>query len=133
MTGPTVLVVGAGGQLGAAAAERLRDRCELVALAHADLDITDDARVAAVVAQRRPDVVLNCAAYNAVDRAERDAAAAFAVNAFGVDALARAAVGAGATLVHYSTDFVFDGKATTPDVGGTSTTDGFTDAIIARL
>ncbi|HEV3484654.1 MAG TPA: NAD(P)-dependent oxidoreductase, partial [Vicinamibacterales bacterium] len=61
-----------------------------------------------------PDVIVNCAAYTDVDGAEDDPATALERNAFGVLALARAAAGRGATLIHYSTDFVFDGTASTP-------------------
>jgi dTDP-4-dehydrorhamnose reductase len=61
-----------------------------------------------------PEVVINCAAYNNVDRAEEEAVAALEVNAFGALSLSRAARAAGAVLVHYSTDFVFDGNADHP-------------------
>ena len=70
--------------------------------------------VRAAVAETRPDVIINCAAYNDVDRAEDDPTLRCAVNAFGVQALARAARGAGAILVHYSSDFVFDGETDRP-------------------
>ena len=63
------------------------------------------------VADARPDVIVNCAAYNNVDGAEDRPPDAFAVNAFAVRSLARAAEDAGATLVHYGTDFIFDGEA----------------------
>ena len=66
--------------------------------------------------QARPDVIVNCAAYNDVDGAEDHAVDALSVNAFAVRALAIAAREVNATLVHYSTDFVFDGKATEPYV-----------------
>ena len=109
------LITGAAGQLGSTFVRRLaRERADVVALTRAELDLTADAQVRAVVARERPDVILNCAAYNAVDRAEDDAPGALAVNAFGVHALARAAADRGATLVHYSTDFVFDGFARAP-------------------
>lgn len=78
------------------------------------VDITDEGSVAAVFASERFDVVVNCAAYTAVDAAEEDEAAAFAVNAVGPALLARAARRAGARLVHISTDYVFAGDATEP-------------------
>ena len=109
-----VLVTGAGGQLGRTVARVLAAEHEVVPLTRADLDITDEARVRAAVADARPGVIVNCAAYNAVDDAEDDAVAALAVNAFGVRALARAAAATDATLVHYGTDFVFDGTASEP-------------------
>ncbi len=108
------LVTGAGGQLGRVVARALADGCEVTAATRADLDVTDESRVRAVVAAARPGVIVNCAAYNAVDDAEDDAAAALAVNAFGVRSLARAAAAIDATLVHYGTDFVFDGTASAP-------------------
>ena len=79
-----------------------------------DVDLTDPQRVRAAVEARRPKVIVNCAAYNDVDGAEDDAPTALAVNAFGVRTLAGAARAAGAVLVHYSTDFVFDGAAERP-------------------
>ena len=108
------LVTGAGGQLGRTLARVLADDCDVVPLTRADLDITGDAGVRAVVAEVRPGVIVNCAAYNAVDKAEDDAVAALEVNAFGVRSLARAAAATDATLVHYGTDFVFDGTASEP-------------------
>ena len=79
-----------------------------------DIDLTDARRVRAGVAAARPDVIVNCAAWNDVDGAEDEPRAALAVNAFGVRSLAGAARAAGAVLVHYSTDFVFDGTAERP-------------------
>ena len=109
------LITGAAGQLGAAFAHRLGTRGDdLVALTRRDLDLTDARAVVAAVEAARPDVILNCAAYNAVDQAEDDAPGALAVNAFAVHDLARAASRGGARLVHYGTDFVFDGLATAP-------------------
>ncbi len=109
------LVTGAAGQLGSTFVQRLsRDGAEVVALTRAQLDLADDAQVHAAIARERPGVILNCAAYNAVDGAEDDAPGALAVNAFGVHSLARAAAENGARLVHYSTDFVFDGFADRP-------------------
>jgi len=109
------LVVGAAGQLGSAFTRRLADRgADLIALTRRELDLTDAAAIAAAVKAAHPDVIVNCAAYNAVDQAEDDAPGALAVNAFAVHDLARAASDVGARLVHYSTDFVFDGTATTP-------------------
>ena len=111
-----VLVVGSRGRLGAAVVQEFQAHAEVVALGHADLDITDDAGVQSRVTAEAPDVVVNCAAYNAVDAAEDDPLTALNVNAFGVRALARAVESLGATLVHYSTDFVFDGRTDRPYV-----------------
>ena len=109
------LVTGAGGQLGRTVAQVFAAQgYDVVPLARADLDLTDDARVRAAVADLGPGAILNCAAYNDVDGAEDDPVTALAVNAFGVRSLARAAAGVDATLVHYGTDFVFDGTACEP-------------------
>lgn len=109
-----IAVTGAGGQLGQAMALRLSERHEVTALARADLDVSRAADVLRVMAAIHPDAIVNCAGYNAVDRAEDDVLAALEGNAFGVQALARAAAREGSVLVHYSTDFVFDGNADQP-------------------
>jgi len=106
-----VLVVGAMGQLGAAtvAAWRVRGDHEVSGLSRAELDVSVQADVLARVGAVRPDVLINCTAYNQVDAAEDDPSSALAVNAWAVRSLARAAAETGAIFVHYSTDFVFDG------------------------
>jgi len=109
-----VLVTGARGLLGAAIAREFSPVADVHALGRQDLDLTDEAAVTRAVAEAQPALLVNCAAYNDVDGAEREPDAALRVNAFGVLALARAAASHGATLVHYSTDFVFDGEATRP-------------------
>jgi dTDP-4-dehydrorhamnose reductase len=93
---------------------RLSHETTVVGLTRRDLDLTNHAAVATIVARERPAVILNCAAYNAVDQAEDAVADALAVNAFVPQSLARAARAVDATLVHYSTDFVFDGHASRP-------------------
>jgi len=111
---PKVLVVGAAGQLGSAMVRRLSHDTTVVGLTRRELELTNHAAVATVVARERPAVILNCAAYNAVDQAEGAVADALAVNAFVPQSLARVARAVDATLVHYSTDFVFDGHASRP-------------------
>jgi dTDP-4-dehydrorhamnose reductase len=111
-----IAVVGAGGQLGAAVVHECRDRHDVIGFNRSALDVSDDKAVAAAMAEARPDVIVNCAAFNDVDGAEDHAVDALSVNAFAVRALAMAARDTNATLVHYSTDFVFDGKATQPYV-----------------
>jgi dTDP-4-dehydrorhamnose reductase len=108
-----VLVTGARGLLGAAIVREFHD-ADLHAFDHGQLDVADEVAVNHAMTATKPDVVINCAAYNDVDRAEQEAAAALRVNALAVLALARAARRAGAALVHYSTDFVFDGEANRP-------------------
>jgi dTDP-4-dehydrorhamnose reductase len=97
--------------LGTDLVEALRGR-SVTALTRADLDITDDDAVRAAVAGH--DLVVNAAAWTAVDDAETHEAEAFAVNAVGADRLARACADAGARLVQVSTDYVFDGTCETP-------------------
>jgi dTDP-4-dehydrorhamnose reductase len=87
---------------------------EVLACSRAELDVTQPAAVEAYVGRARPDVIINATGYTAVDRAEGDRAAAFAVNATAVAELAAVAARAGALLVHYSTDYVFDGRAMEP-------------------
>lgn len=111
-----VLVTGASGQLAGAMARVFGRDSDVTALTRAALDITDDRAVGDAVAACGPDLVINCAAYNDVDGAESDPAAALDVNGFAVRALARAAAAAGIMLVHYSSDFVFDGSAARPYV-----------------
>jgi dTDP-4-dehydrorhamnose reductase len=106
-----VLVTGAGGQLALWIGRTFAD-CHVVALDRSALDITDAAAVARTVADAAPDLIVNCAAFNDVDGAEDRPEQALAVNAFAVRSLALASEKAGATLVHYSTDFVFDGRRT---------------------
>ena len=110
----TVLVTGAEGQLGCAITERLAGHQQVVALGRAGLDLTTPGAVDDAVHTIRPDVVINCAAYTDVDGAEDDPVTAFAVNALAVRTLARCARRVDAMLVHYSTDFVFDGTSDRP-------------------
>jgi dTDP-4-dehydrorhamnose reductase len=109
-----IVVTGARGQLGAAVVRECAAAHEVVPLAHADLDVADDRAVAAVVDPLRPDAIINCAADNRVDFAEDHPIDALNINAFAVRALAHAARRIGATLVHYSSDFVFDGASRVP-------------------
>ena len=108
------LVTGSAGQLGLAITRLLGQDFEVVALRRSELDITDSAAVLQVTRRVRPDVILNCAAYNDVDGAEDDPVTAMAVNGFAVRALATAARESAAALVHYGTDFVFDGEVEQP-------------------
>ena len=103
-----VLVTGASGQLADAIVRAFADR-EVVALPRAALDVTDAGAVQRAVGDTRPDLIVNCAAFNQVDAAESRPTEAFAVNAFAVRSLARAAESCGAVFVHYGTDFVFSG------------------------
>ena len=112
------LVVGAGGMLGTDLQTALAGR-EVTALTRSRLDVTDASAVAAAVAGHG--VVINASAYTKVDDAESHESDAFAVNAVGAGNLATAAAAAGAKLVQVSTDYVFDGAATTPYAESTPT------------
>ena len=115
-----LLLLGGNGQVGRELRHSLAPLGELVVATReggagdvaADFDAPES--LAALVAGSAPDVVVNAAAYTAVDQAETDREAAFRVNAEAPAALARACAGRGALLVHYSTDYVFDGNATRP-------------------
>ncbi|NRG18534.1 dTDP-4-dehydrorhamnose reductase [Rhizobiales bacterium] len=112
-----VLLTGAGGQLGFEVAARARDSgLEIAAFAHGDLDIADRAAVDRAVASTRPKIIVNAAAYTAVDKAEADLDAAYAANRDGPAYLAAAAQRCGAAIIHVSTDYVFDGTKPAPYV-----------------
>ena len=113
MSASRVLVAGAAGQLGVAIVEAFSDRA-VVGLTRTALDITDPVSVERAVDAAAPDVIVNCSAFNDVDGAESRPLEALAVNAFGVRNLARQAERVGAVLVHYITDFVYDGTAHEP-------------------
>jgi len=109
-----VLVAGSGGQLGRALGASVPAGVTLVSPPEAEFDICNADQVAAVVAAARPDLVINAAAWTAVDKAEAEEDAALAVNATAVGHLAGAAAAAGARFVQVSTDYVFDGEAFRP-------------------
>jgi dTDP-4-dehydrorhamnose reductase len=110
-----ILLTGEGGQLaGAVSRSSLARADEITALDCFDLDVTRREQVDDAVDGLRPDLVINAAAYTAVDRAESERDEAFLVNAVGPENLARASVRAGARLIHISTDFVFDGESPRP-------------------
>ena len=117
-----ILVTGAGGMLGqdllAAAGRRGLDA---VGVARSECDITDPAAVRAAVADARPDAVVNAAAWTDVDGAEEREDEAAAVNGDGAGNVAAAAADADATVVHVSTDYVFDGRGRRPYVEGDAT------------
>lgn len=113
MTTRRVLVTGAAGQLGSVIVSAFAAD-DVVAHTRASLDITDGRAVLEAVQEAKPELIVNCAAYNDVDGAEGAPLEALAANTFAVRYLARAAAAVGAALVHYSTDFVFDGNATVP-------------------
>lgn len=109
-----VLITGADGQLGRAFARGWPHDHEVVALDAMALDVSDAPRVSDVLDAFRPDVVINCAAYTAVEKAQTDADRAHAVNARAPALLARELASRGAALIHFSTDYVFDGLLARP-------------------
>ncbi len=109
-----VLLLGAGGQLGHALLREFTPEVELIALDRAGCDLARPADIQAAIGDYAPDAIVNAAAYTAVDRAETDVATATAVNAIAPGVIGAAAVKLGATVVHYSTDYVFDGAKATP-------------------
>lgn len=109
-----MLLLGRTGQLGWELHRLLESAVTLQAPLRAALDLADADALRRAVAGFRPEVIVNAAAYTAVDAAENDVAVATALNATAPGVLAQAAAEHGALLVHYSTDYVFDGRATTP-------------------
>ncbi len=109
------LITGANGQLARALMRAAPPETECAGLTRAELDIADEQAVAQAMQAARPDLVLNGAAYNLVDKAESEGMdAALRVNALGVARLAQACRAASVPLVHFSTDFVFGGEKNTP-------------------
>ncbi len=108
-----ILIAGARGQLGRSLTTALASH-EVAALDHSRLDITNLDDVRNACAALHPDIVINAAAYNNVDRAESDAQAAFRLNSLGPRNLALAAAELGAAVVHVSSDYVFDGRSNHP-------------------
>src|SRR5208282_3309785 len=106
-----VLLLGAGGQVGRAVAATVPQRHEVIAKTRAELDVADERTVQTLLAEAKPDWIVNAAAYTAVDLAEDQPAQATAVNDTAVGILADAATRTGSRLLHLSTDFVFDGEA----------------------
>ncbi|KAB2919098.1 MAG: dTDP-4-dehydrorhamnose reductase [Hyphomicrobiaceae bacterium] len=105
-----ILVAGAQGQLARALGEQAtRDGVSVTMMGRPQLDLCDKATIARAIGMTAPDIVVNAAAYTAVDKAEGDAAAAFAVNRDGAGALAAAARAHARPIIHVSTDYVFDG------------------------
>lgn len=114
-SGPVkILLTGRNGQVGWELARALAPLGEIVAFDRAGLDLADPARLASTVRKLKPDIIVNPAAYTAVDRAESESESAFAINARAPGVLAEEAKRLGALLIHYSTDYVFDGEKAAP-------------------
>ena len=110
-----VVLIGGKGQMAMSLARVLPARgFDVTVLARPEYDLTRPAEITDAIAAARPSVVINPAAYTAVDRAEIEPATAFAINRDGAAAISSAAARAGAAVIHFSTDYVFDGGKTTP-------------------
>ena len=115
MVSPRALILGSQGQVARALAETLPKRgIECIVAARPMVDLTRPETATAFINAARPSIVINAAAYTAVDRAEDEPALAFAVNATGAGSVAAAAASIGAPFIHVSTDYVFDGSKTMP-------------------
>jgi dTDP-4-dehydrorhamnose reductase len=110
------LITGSYGQVGHCLTNVLsvRDDIDVIAYDREVLDIISEAQVASVLAELTPDVIINCAAHTAVDKAETDVEMSYAINCDGPRHLAQAAESLGAVMLHISTDYVFDGEKDEP-------------------
>lgn len=113
-TKPRILLTGSKGQVGRALQQTLAQLGQVTALDRHALDLADRDAICKTVRECRPELIINAAAYTAVDRAETEADLAMAVNGVAPGVLAEEAKRLGARLVHYSTDYVFDGSKPTP-------------------
>lgn len=111
-----LLVTGRDGQVAQALLALASDDLEIVAIGRPALDLTDAGSIGRAIAAEQPDVVVNAAAYTAVDKAESEEDSAFAVNADGAGKVAAAAAASGLPIIHISTDYVFPGDKATPYV-----------------
>lgn len=109
-----ILLTGSHGQLGAELRLTLDGQGELVAVGRSDCDLADSAALHRLLERARPDVIVNAAAYTAVDRAETEVDRSFAVNAGAPGLMGEWAAAKGVLVVHYSSDYVFDGRKASP-------------------
>lgn len=109
-----VLITGKGGQLAWELEKLAPETYEVISVGRVELDITNEKLVNIFITENKPDLVINAAAYTAVDKAEEDVETAYAVNELGVKYVAQACKKIGARILHISTDFVFDGESTSP-------------------
>lgn len=114
MNAPRILLIGKNGQVGWELERALASLGTVLAVGRSEVDVTDAARLADFVAQVKPALIINAAAYTAVDRAESEPELAHQINAVAPGVLATAAQRVGAWLIHFSTDYVFDGTKRSP-------------------
>ena len=105
-----IIVTGKNGQVGHALVEALTPLCELYAFDSSEFDLSNAQQIRERIQTIRPDIIINAAAYTAVDRAETDDVRAFAVNAHALEIIGQEATKIGAVVIHFSSDYVFDGK-----------------------
>ena len=113
-TQPKILLIGKNGQLGCELQRKLPEYGEVVAVGREELDLTISDEIRRIIRQTRPDLIVNAAAYTAVDQAEADGQTARQINALAPGIMAEEARQIGAALIHYSTDYVFDGAKKSP-------------------
>jgi len=111
-----ILLTGRTGQLGADLSFSLARLGSVISFDHSQLDLSNSRRIRETILEVHPQLIVNAAAYTAVDQAEKEKALAFAVNSEAPGVMAETAKEVGASLVHYSTDYVFDGRKPTPYV-----------------
>jgi dTDP-4-dehydrorhamnose reductase len=116
MESPKILLVGKNGQVGWELRRAFAPMARVVAVDYPEIDLSDGNAARRLVLDHKPNVVINAAAYTAVDKAESDTKTAQLINGVAPGALAQAAKQVGALMVHYSTDYVFDGTKNTPYV-----------------
>lgn len=109
-----ILITGSQGQVGWELQRTLAPLGKIIALTHANLDLSNSEMICRVVRELKPELIVNAAAYTAVDQAEKEPDFAMAINGIAPGILASEAKNLGATFVHYSTDYVFDGTSTQP-------------------
>ena len=120
-TAPVILVTGVNGQVRFELVRELAPLGDVVAASRADLDLSDADEIRAAVRRLRPDTIVNAGAYTAVDKAESESALCFAVNGHAPGILAEEARSIRCALIHYSTDYVFDGRTSRPYAEGDPT------------
>lgn len=109
-----ILLIGKNGQVGRELSAMLPTLGDVVSFSRQELDLSDPDEIRRVIRSHRPQLIVNAAAYTAVDRAESDEVSAHVINAIAPGVMAEEAAKIGALFVHYSTDYVFDGKKQTP-------------------
>ncbi|MEK7707484.1 MAG: dTDP-4-dehydrorhamnose reductase [Verrucomicrobiota bacterium] len=114
MESPKILLIGKNGQVGWELRRTLAPLARVLAVDYPDIDLTDAAAARRFVLDNKPNVIVNAAAYTAVDKAESDTKTAQLINGVAPGVLAEAAKQVGALMIHYSTDYVFDGTKQTP-------------------